>query len=232
MSPNSNKQTPIEYSRGALVVIAVILGIGAFESLNQRSGDRNGFAFGSWTGPTIHRILDERVESEILGVKIEPVPGYAFFLVDKPNDGERSTNIAFINRAASILGEIRPFDPSRHNWPPKPIDFGAAVSIKFAGKEPADTPGADDPGAENVIIDVGPMSDFRMQVQTILYDNAKITWASPRKSPAWPLRIHAGKCELGPRTLLIFVYEMQAKNPIPNYQEGPIAAIAGALRPL
>lgn len=110
---------------------------------------------------------------------------------------------------------------------PKPIDFGAAVSVKFAGKESADTP-----GAKNVIIDVGPMSDFRMQVQTILYDNAKITWASPRKSPAWPLRIHAGKCELGPRTLLIFVYEMQAKNPIPNYQEGPIAAIAGALRPL
>lgn len=222
MPSDSNDQTPLQFSRGALIAIAVVMGVGWFGSLRTRPsgryGDPNESPFGSWTGPHIQRIVDQKIESEEMGLKIDPVPDYAFFLVGRPNDGPGAAKISFINRNESILGEIRTFDPTRDSWPPPAIDFGDAVNVKV--------------DAEKAVIDVGPMSDFRMQVQTILYDEATIIWASPRKSPVWPHRVHFGKCELGPHILLISVYELQAKNPVPDYQEGPIAAIAGALRPL
>ena len=226
MPRESNEQTPLEVTRGMLVAIAVVMGIGWFGAKDgqqgRRPGERPGFAFGSWTGPRIRPILGQTIESAELGLQIDSVDGYVFFDVDQPDDGQAPSNISFINRSESILGEIKPFDPTNQIWPPQAIDFGQSVNIEIDG----------DPSADSAVIDVGPMSDFRMQVQTILYDEAKIVWASPRKSPAWPLRIHIGKCELGERTLLISVYEMDAKKPTPDYENGPIAAIAAALRPL
>jgi hypothetical protein len=222
MPSDSNDQTPLQFSRGGLIVIAVLLGVSWFGSLRTpssgRYGDPNGLPFGSWNGPRIQRLVDQKVESEQMGLRIDPVPDFAFFFVDRTGDDLVAPNISFINRNESLLGEIQSFDPTRHSWPPNAIDFGDAVNVKVAD--------------ETAVFDVGPSSDFRMQVQTIRYDDAKITWASPRKSPVWPLRVHLGKCELGGRVLLITVYELEARKPVPDYQAGPIAAIADALRPL
>lgn len=226
MSSKPDQQVPLEVTRGMLVAIVVVIGISWFGGRRDRQDDgprgRSGHAFGSWTTPDIMPILDDTAQSEWLGLRIDAVKGFAFFLVDHPEDGQGPSTVSFINRNESILGEIKAFDPSNDVWPPQANDFGQVVNFNknAEGSE------------EQVTIDLGPISDFRLQVQTVLYDDTRITWASPRKHPAWPLRIHIGKCELGGETLLISVYEMQARTPSPDYEDGPIAALAAALRPL
>jgi len=161
-------------------------------------------------------------ESKELDLRIAAVDGFAFFRVDQADDGRGPTSISFINRSAKILGHIKPFDPAVSTWPPTAAEFPPSVN----------TTGGDDDSPDQTAIVIGPSSAFQLQVQTIRYDHTTVHWTSPRKSSAWPLRVHLGKCDLGTHTVLIWVYEMNAKTPIPDYQEGPIAALAGALGPL
>jgi hypothetical protein len=87
-------------------------------------------------------------------------------------------------------------------------------------------------GAASETIDFGPGSEFRIQVQAMLYPHAEIVWAAPRRSPAWPLRVHFGKCVVGSQKLWLAVYELNATQPTVDYQDGPIGTLARALRPL
>ncbi|PAY17476.1 hypothetical protein CKO51_21410 [Rhodopirellula sp. SM50] len=226
MASQRDQQIPLEATRGMLVVMVVVMGVAWFGATGGRPGGRDGQrqsdAFGSWTTPDIMPIHDKTVESQELGLRIEAAEGFLFFLLDHPDDGQGPSTISFINRKASILGQIKTFDPAASTWPPTAADFPPSVHLDLG----------DEDATEPAVLRVGASDDFQLQVQTILYDNATIDWASPRKSSAWPLRVHIGKCALGQRTLLVSVYEMDAQTPSPEYQQGPIAVLAGALGPL
>ncbi|WP_253160925.1 hypothetical protein [Stieleria tagensis] len=211
-----------------MIAIAVIMGASWFGSHSHRGLTRHtdapGHAFGSWTSPQIDRLAKQRLELPTIGMKLEPAQGYDYFSVRMPQASEADAIVAFINRNDRIVGRIQAFDPEKQNWPPQPSDFGDSIQIKSpAGESPAD--------ADSAMIDFGPSSDFRIQVQTILYDAVTITWASPRKSPAWPQRMHVGKCLCGERELLIQLYEIGARTDQPDYQSGPIAALANSIHP-
>ncbi len=226
MSAQRNQQIPLEVTRGMLVVMVVVMGVAWFGATGDRpsgrDGQRRGDAFGSWTTPDIMPIQGKTVESPELGLRIDTAEGFLFFLLDHPDDGQGPSTISFINRNASILGQIRTFYPTVSTWPPTAADFPPSVQLDL-GDEDATQP---------AVLRVGASDDFQLQVQTILYKNATIDWTSPRKSSAWPLRVHIGKCALGQRTLLVSVYEMDARTPSPDYQQGPIGVLAGALCPL
>lgn len=234
MSSDSKQQVPLEVTRGMLIAMVVVLGIGWFGGRSDREngrGGRPGHAFGAWDTPQIASVTEPTARSVSIGLEIDAVPGFAFFLVDRPDDGLGPSTVSFINRKDLILGEIKAFDPAADTWPPSSDDFGQVVNLQTG---PIET-GPEQSGEqsdEQPSLRLGPPSDFRLQVQTILYGDTEIVWASPRKSPAWPLRIHRGKCELGSKTLLISVFEMQAQSADPDYTLGPIAVLAAALRPL
>lgn len=226
MLPESDHQIPLQVTRGMLVTIAVVMGISWFGARGDIDGefgsDPPGHAFGSWTIPDIRPLTGPSTRIEELGIRIDSADGFAFFALDREDEGHGSAAITFVHRKASILGEIKAFDPDVTAWPPEPIEFGPSINIQLAENDTTDEP----------VIEIGPSSDFQIQVQTILYRDATITWASPRKCPTWPLRIHIGRCELGDRTLRISIYEMDAKTPKPSYEAGPIADLAAALAPL
>ncbi|QDV47918.1 hypothetical protein Enr13x_78300 [Stieleria neptunia] len=226
MSSQREQQIPLEITRGMLVVMVVVMGIAWFGASGDRPSGRDvrwrGDGFGAWTTPDILPIQGKPVESQALGLRIGAAEGFLFFLLDHPGDGQGPSTISFINRNASILGQIKTFDPSASTWPPTAADFPPSVHLDMG----------DEDATEPAVLRVGASDDFQLQVQTILYQNATIDWASPRKSSAWPLRVHIGKCALGHRTLLVSVYEMDAQTPSPDYQQGPIAVLAGALAPL
>lgn len=91
------------------------------------------------------------------------------------------------------------------------------------------------PGAtedRSLTVDLLTVSRPRIQVQTIRYPHATVVWASPRKSSAWPLRVHLGKCQMGRQTLLLSLYELNATRPEIDYSGGIAAEVATALHPL
>ena len=222
VSSEPDQQISLQFSRGVLVFAAVVLTVAWFGAGGKRMRDQAGHAFGFWEKPDIVPILEDTARSETLGIRVDAVEGYSFFFVDHPGDGVGPATISMINRKDAILGAIKAYDPLSDQWPPQADDFGYSVSIKeMAGSSPGEPE-----------LGVGPPDDFQLQVQTILYGETKVTWASPRKSPAWPLRMHLGKCEIGDRTVLLSIYEVHAKSPEPDYEQGPIAEIASALSPL
>ncbi|QEF96112.1 hypothetical protein Mal15_01380 [Stieleria maiorica] len=227
MSQKSDQPIPLEVTRGMAVLMGVVMAVAWFGAIGDppegRFGRRGGHAFGSWTTPDIVPILEQTVESSELGLRINPVDGYVFFRINQPGDAGRAASaISFINRNASILGQIRSFTPGVTDWPPTADDFPPSVQLEMG----------DEDATEPAVLRVGASDDFQLQVQTMRYGQATIHWASPRKSSAWPLRVHLGKCAVGHRTLLVSVYEMDAQTPPPDYQQGPIAALAQALGPL
>ena len=225
MSSDSDPQAILEPTRGMLAVMAVVLAVTAIGSWTKLSGDRGrgeGRAFGTWEKPKVFAVDEGPARSDVLGVGLRPIEGFAFYLVDYPNDDRGPASISLINRGQAILCEITRFDDLDTPWPPEPSDYGLTVSLRRGvGAE-----------GEQTGLGVGPLPDFRLQVQSMLYDQTRVIWASPRKSPTWPLRLHLGKCDLGDRTVLIKVYEMQAQTAEPDYASGPIAEIASALFPL
>ncbi|MCA9140302.1 MAG: hypothetical protein KDB00_26205 [Planctomycetales bacterium] len=229
MSSDSKQQVPLEVSRGMLIAMLVVIGIGWLggHGTHTSDGGRPGDSLAAWDIPDIVPILEPTARSESLGLEVDAVSGFAFFHVDRLKDSRGLSSISFVNRAQMIIGEIKSFDPLTDTWPPVADDFGQVVGVRGRDDLVVAKPSDDHPS-----INMGPLSDHRLQVQTILYGETEIIWASPRKSPAWPLRIHLGKCKLGPRTYIIAVYEMQAQSPNPDYTQGPIADLAAALHSL
>ena len=221
MSPQ--QQIPLEIPPGVLAAIMVVMGICWFDAaLDRRENRPPGHAFGAWTLPEIRSPMHDQARSSELGLQLKPAAGFAYFLVDRPDDGKGPTTLSFINRKALLVGEITLFDSAVDPWPPESIAFGPAVNLDAFGDDAAETPG----------LDLGPLGKLQLQVQAVLYDNVAITWAAPRKCPSWPLRVHIGKCELGPRTYRITVYELDAKTATPDYQDGPIGDLARVIAPL
>lgn len=221
MPAQPDQQIPLEVSRGALVAMMVVLTVAWFGD-GKSSRDDGGFAFGAQTRPEIVPIRDQIIQRPELGVAIHSIENFDFFRVDLSGARQVDPAVSFINRKQKIVGTITAFDPNQDDWPPQAVDFGHTVNFKH---------NLDHPIAPSTFR-VGPQDDFRLQVQAMLYGETQITWASPRKSPAWPLRIHIGKCQVGSRTLKISIYELHAVTPEPDYENGPIADFAAAICPV
>ncbi|KAA5542185.1 hypothetical protein FYK55_15380 [Roseiconus nitratireducens] len=219
MTSDTPSQQPLVVSRIALIVCAIVLVISWIGSHSNRPSSRQmeGYAFGTWGRPPIQPLTRDSVESVKMGLKVLPIEGFQFFKSPSGPDPGNVT-LGFVNRGEQLLGEIRRFDPERDAWPPRPDEFGQSLQLASESE----------PDADNGFL---MRSDSRIQVQTILYDDAVVTWASPKKSMAWPLRVHIGRCELADQLLRITLYEVNSGTPVPVYDEGPIATLGNALRP-
>jgi hypothetical protein len=244
MNGEPQQQITLQPTRGMVIAIAIILGIGLLgeqrEAERMVDGDRAGLAFGTWTGPDIDPLSGNPIRCPELGIAIDPLDGYRFYRVDRPDDGREAPLISFINRGALLVGRIRTFDPRTDSWPPAadqfghpPVDDGGPTQSTAPRRSQTQGSTAEtEAGDQAVSIGLLTAGRPRIQVQTIRYSKATVVWASPRKSPAWPLRVHLGKCQLGERMLLLSLYELNAKRPEIDYSDGLPAEVVSALHPL
>ncbi len=187
--------------------------------------------------PKVVPIDSKEIISQPLGVRIEPAEGFAYFVLDEANEAvpiEDQKSISFLNLSKKLLGKLEPFDPEVQPWPPRAKDFGDTVRLasEALAEEWIERQASSSDSVDETTLLIGPSTDFRLQVQTMLYGESRITWASPRKSPAWPLRVHLGKCRVGDRDLLVRLYELDAQTPEPVYDGGAIEALGQSLHKL
>lgn len=231
MSSENHQQTPLELTRGMIIAIAVILGIGLLSQHEDdrafQSGASDGFAFGSWTAPNIAAINQGPFDCPELGISIDDLDRFTFYRLNRPDERNDPPVISFINRSQLLVGRIEIFDSRTDSWPPDPDQFG---------HPPADQAPTVEAANENTddVLPVAMQSPGRpqIQVQTIRYPDSTFVWASLRKSPAWPLRVHIAQCQVGERTLRVSCYELNAKSHEIDYLQGPMSQIANALHPL
>ncbi|MCC9600838.1 hypothetical protein LOC67_09695 [Stieleria sp. JC731] len=241
MNSPSNERERLELTRANVFAIAVILAIGwlGFNGAD-RSRDPNGeISLDSLLVPDVLQLEQSEIQCDPLGITIETPAGFSFYAVNqKPS---QLTAVSFINRQAKLIGSVDEFDPDVDQWPPKADLFQPWKSEEIQKNGIVDTVDQSIPSDQQDSIErlgVPPnslafdtLSDSRLQVCSVLYENVQIEWISPMKSPSWPFRVHQGRCDVAGKSILISIFELDSKSPTPVYDEGPIAAFANAIRP-
>ncbi|MEL7338129.1 MAG: hypothetical protein AAFN70_18190, partial [Planctomycetota bacterium] len=165
--------------------------------------------------------VGSKIEMSELGIQLDQVEGFLYFNVNAAEETTPS-QITFFSREQSLLGRIQSFDPRQDLWPPTVKSFVDATVIDL-GSEGVEAQSPFQKESED---------ELRLQVQEKIYENSRITWASPRTMTHSTNRVHLGKCDVGDRAVLICVYEWDSASPEPDYASGPLAVIADSIHPL
>jgi hypothetical protein len=237
MNPDSQEPTPLVPSRGALIVMAVLMAIalwGAHFNRPRGSVSRQpGFAFGGWNRPQITRVDPLMSAALDFSWALDPPLDRSVYRVLRQDQWGPTQSMVLIDHASKRLISIERFDSNRHQWPPTPGTLREPFSSNAQLFE-LDADESKDDGIDRLPRAVRWMlaGEEAVVIETIEYPAKTIQWARLRRSPVWPMRTHLGRCQLESVTLRIAVTELAAQSAEPNYRDGPLGSIVAGVRSL
>ena len=233
MTGQHREQAPLRPSRPMAVVMVVILAMSAandqsFFGSSARRHEEPEYA--SWQLPEISQADPAEWLSRETGLDFKPIDPFRARLVSYDRPGQRTFAIGLTNPAQSMVAQIAPAVDDQQDWPPAMDQFGDTVFLSDIEQHAQSDIQLGDIQLGDIQLSDGPIQDPRMLTEKVDYGHARVTWMTPRKSAAWPARMHLGRCVIGDTTLRITVHQLRAESPQPDYHSPPFRDLVRSLQ--